>query len=317
MGGLWHCTHGLAHQIMDSPMIGLVSQPRFLISLEPIHWSIASVDFLKAHPGWFLDAQNFRSNWLRIVASMAVTGMVVKKRKVAGAQFNPPDHCVEGPIYKFHGAEIGGVTSAFMANLVYCGEPRSGKVVAQDLVVGDESMFIQCVLLGAIGVSGELSMAWNDCMCVIDTNVWIKFGGVSGLKLHQVMAWKHRCSWQKVGALFSELWESDCCSGEELPDWRHQASSVFWCDGQGASFLALFVDWCSAACGATSLPAPSHGFRQQVQSFADGGGICQLVRLCLWPWRHWGDQCRSKQNSVSDSRWRRRLFWRLGHWCSC
>ena len=163
----------------------------------------------------------------------------------------------------------------------------------------------------------KLSMAWNDCMCVIDTNVWIKFGGVSGLKLHQVMAWKHRCSWQKVGALFSELWESDCCSGEELPDWRHQASSVFWCDGQGASFLALFVDWCSAACGATSLPAPSHGFRQQVQSFADGGGICQLVRLCLWPWWHWGDQYRSKQNSVSDSRWRRRLFWRLGHWCSC
>lgn len=87
---------------------------------------------------------------------MAVTGMVVKKRKVAGAQFNPPDHCVEGPIYKFHGAEIGGVTSAFMANLVYWGEPRSGKVVAQDLVVGDESMFIQCVLLGAIVVSGEI-----------------------------------------------------------------------------------------------------------------------------------------------------------------
>jgi hypothetical protein len=28
--------------------------------------------------------------------------------------------------------------------------------VAQDLVVGDESMFIQCVLLGAIGVSGEI-----------------------------------------------------------------------------------------------------------------------------------------------------------------
>ena len=91
--------------------------------------------------------------------------------------------------------------------------------------------------LAQLGWAEKLSMAWNDCMCVIDTNVWIKFGGVSGLKLHQVMAWKHRCSWQKVGALFSELWESDCCSGEELPDWRHQASSVFWCDARALHSL--------------------------------------------------------------------------------
>ena len=137
------------------------------------------------------------------------------------AQLNSPDHCVEGPIYKFHEAEIGGVTSAFIANLVYCGERWSGKVLAQDGVVGDESeRRIEC-----------RGMAWNDCMCAIDKNAWIKFEGVSGLKLHQVMAWKHRCLWQKIGALFSELWEPDCCSGEELPDWRHEASSVFWCDG--------------------------------------------------------------------------------------
>ena len=81
-------------------------------------------------------------------------------------------------------------------NLVYCGEPRSGKVVAQDLVVGDESMFIQCVLLGAIGVSGEIEygVKWlyvrnrHECMNQIWRSVGVETASGYGVKASMLMA---------------------------------------------------------------------------------------------------------------------------------